>query len=100
MYFKISGYGKCSWSTLIRRDSAIQSPNNLPAVDSIKNDRREHAIQYSGHEEYLSDIVYLTGSKNGKFYNIILCHIVIYKKIPNNACANYFILTMPVNICI
>lgn len=65
MYFKISGYGKCSWSTLIRRDSAIQSPNTNGIELINKNDRREHAIQYAGHEEYLSDIVYLTGSKNG-----------------------------------
>lgn len=48
------GYGKCSWTDLLRRESV--------AVDS-KGERS--AIKYSGTEEYLNSTMYIVGSKNG-----------------------------------
>lgn len=54
IYFHIIGYGKCSWTDLLRRESV--------AVDG-KGERS--AIKYSGTEEYLNSTMYIVGSKNG-----------------------------------
>lgn len=53
IYFHIVGYGKCSWTDLLRRESV--------AID--KGERS--AIKYSGTEEYLNSTMYIVGSKNG-----------------------------------
>lgn len=57
IYFRIIGYGKCSWSDLLRRESV--------AIDG-KGERS--AIKYSGTEEYLNSTMYIVGSKNGNSY--------------------------------
>lgn len=54
IYFHIIGYGKCSWTDLLRRESV--------AIDG-KGERS--AIKYSGTEEYLNSTMYIVGSKNG-----------------------------------
>lgn len=64
IYFRIIGYGKCSWTDLLRRDSV--------AVDG-KGERS--AIKYSGTEEYLNSTMYIIGSKNG---NCFACLILIW----------------------
>lgn len=55
IYFRIIGYGKCSWTDWLRRDSVT--------VDS-KSERS--FVQYSGTEEYINSTMYIVGSKNGK----------------------------------
>lgn len=54
IYFRVTGYGKCNWIDLLRRDS-------IPENKNVKPD-----IKYWGNEEYIDATVYVIGSKNGK----------------------------------
>lgn len=54
IYFRIIGYGKCSWTDLLRRDSV-----------TIDGKGERSAIKYSGTEEYLNSTMYIIGSKTG-----------------------------------
>lgn len=58
IYFRIMGYGKCSWTDLLRRESV-----------AIEGKGERSAIKYSGNEEYLNSTMYVVGSKNGNWYN-------------------------------
>lgn len=57
IYFRVLGYGKCSWTDLFRSESTI--------VDG-KGERS--AVKYSGTEEYLNTTMHVVGSKNGKTF--------------------------------
>lgn len=61
IYFRVFGYGKCSWTDLLRRESV--------AVDG-KGERS--SIKYSGTEEYMNTTMYIVGSKNG---NCSICFV-------------------------
>lgn len=66
IYFKITGYGKCSWNTILQRSSQ-PTQTNSPSTE-ITNNSKDMSMQYSGYEEYLNSSVYLSGTKNGKFF--------------------------------
>lgn len=57
IYFRIVGYGKCSWTDILRRD---------PINDGVKSERTP-IQQHSGNEKYLNSTVHVIGAKNGAF---------------------------------
>lgn len=57
IYFRVVGYGKCSWTDILRRDSI---------TDGNKSERTP-IQQHSGNEKYLNSTVYVIGAKNGEF---------------------------------
>lgn len=54
IYFHIIGYGKCSWTDWLRRQSV-----------TINSKAERSFVQYSGTEEYIKSTMYIVGSKNG-----------------------------------
>lgn len=60
IYFRIIGYGKCSWTDFLRRESV-----------AIEGKGERSAIKYSGTEEYLNSTMYIVGSKNGNLIQIV-----------------------------
>lgn len=76
IYFKITGHGKCSWSTLNRRESTA-APTNYSTDEMTKD--KDRFMHLSGEEDYLpGDIVYIAGSKHGEF--LLLSHRHYEKK--------------------
>lgn len=70
IYFKITGHGKCRWSTLKRTESTA-APTNYSTDEATKD--KDRFLHMSGEEDYLSgEIVYIAGSKHGKF--LLLSH--------------------------
>lgn len=68
IFFKITGHGKCSWSTLKRTESTA-APTNY-STDEITKDK-DRFMHMCGEEDYLSgEIVYIAGSKHGKITSI------------------------------
>lgn len=55
IYFRVLGYGKCSWSDFLRRESV-----------TIDGKGERSAIKYSGTEDYLNTTLYIIGSKSGE----------------------------------
>lgn len=56
IYFKIYGYGKCSWCEFLQRESD-QAPREKGQSSSLV---------YSSKEDYLSNKSYIVGSKSGR----------------------------------
>lgn len=64
IYFRITGHGKCSWSTLKRTESTA-APTNYSTDEMTKD--KDRFMNLSGDEDYLAgEIVYIAGSKHGK----------------------------------
>lgn len=57
IYFRIMGYGKCSWTEILGRDT-------VSGGNRAQNNERS-LVKYSGNEEYLDTVVYIIGSKSG-----------------------------------
>ncbi len=75
IFFKITGHGKCSWSTLKRTESTA-APTNYSTDEQTKD--KDRFLHLSGDEDYLpGEIVYVAGSKHGKLlylFNFVLSH--------------------------
>ncbi|KAJ6635049.1 Arrestin domain-containing protein 3 [Pseudolycoriella hygida] len=68
IYFKITGHGKCSWSTLKRTESTAAPAHH--SVDETTKDK-DRFLHMSGEEDYLpGGIVYIAGSKHGPQFQI------------------------------
>lgn len=67
IFFKVSGHGKCSWSKTLKRTESTVVPANH-STDESTNDK-DRFLHMTGEEDYFpgGTIVYIAGSKHGKF---------------------------------